>query len=139
MTIKTRHERHFNMLEKIAEAIEPVGQARLASLLVYKNDVVAVGYNQRKSHPFQSRFSHHAEAIYLHSETDCIKNALRHVSLDVLSKCTLYVLRVKRPDSNSSDFIRGAARPCKGCQAAIAQFGIKKVYYTTDCGGFECL
>lgn len=135
-----RHEKYFGILEKIAEAVEPVGKARLASMLVYKNDIVSVGYNQRKSHPFQQKFSHHEEAIYLHSETHCIKNALRHVSLDVLSKCTLYVLRVKRPHNHAeNDFIWGEARPCKGCQRAIAQFGIKKVYFTTDEGDFKCL
>ena len=128
------HQKYFNILEKIAEAVEPVAKQRLASLLVYKGEVIAVGYNKMKTHPFAKQFSKNASTEYLHAEVDCIKNALRHINVDMLSKCTMYVLRVKRPFGLPHNFMRGLSKPCCGCQRAIDQFGIKKVYFTTDIG-----
>lgn len=133
-----KNEKRWALLEKVAIAAEPVSRSRLAAMLVYKNDVIAIGYNKKKTHPMARRFQKHQEAIYLHAEVDCIKNALRLVEPDLLQKCTMYVLRIKRPDCNPKAFVRAMAKPCCGCQHAIEQFGIKKVYYTTD-EGFEIL
>jgi len=47
-------------------------------------------------------------------------------------------MRVKFEDTNAKKFVRGMSKPCEGCARAIAQFGIKKVYYTTE-EGFDYL
>ena len=133
-----KNEKRWALLEKVAIAAEPVRRSRLAAMLVYKNDVIAVGYNKKKTHPLAQRFQKHEEAIYLHAEIDCIKNALRIVEPEILQKCTMYVLRMKRPDRNPKTFVRAMSKPCCGCHHAIEQFGIKKVYYTTD-EGFDIL
>ena len=131
-------KKFWNILEKVAIAVEPASRQRMAAVLVHKNDVVAIGYNKMKTHPIAKRFQKHEEAIYLHAEIDCIKNALRVVDVDFLSKCTMYVLRLKRPENDHNKFVHGMAKPCCGCELAVDQFGIKKVYYTTD-EGFETL
>jgi deoxycytidylate deaminase len=133
---KMKHEKIWKILEKVAVATEPVSRQRLAACLVFKNEIIAVGYNKRKSHPIAKRFQKHEEAIYLHAEVDCIKNALRLYDEDVIAKSTMYVLRVKRPDDNHRTFIHGLAKPCCGCEHAIDQFNIKRVLYTTE-EGFE--
>lgn len=119
-------------------ANEPVSRARLAACLVYRNEVLAVGYNKQKTHPFQKRFAKHELAISIHAETDCIMNARKLYSDDVISKATMYVLRIKRPDEGSDQFVRAMAMPCKGCQRALVAFNISKVYYTTE-EGFDYL
>lgn len=129
-----KHNKIWNVLEKVAIATEPVSRQRLAACLVYKNEIIAIGFNKRKSHPIAKRFQKHEEAIYLHAEVDCIKNALRTYSEEIISKSTMYVLRVKRPDDNHNAFIRGLAKPCPGCQHAIDQFNVKRVFYTCDEG-----
>lgn len=126
--------RVWNILERVAIANEPVSRSRIAALLVHRNEIIAVGYNKMKSHPMAKRFQKHEEALYLHAEIDCIKNALRIVDVDYLSKCTMYVLRVKHPENDNKKFIRGMAKPCCGCAMAIETFGIKKVYFTTNEG-----
>ena len=131
-----KSEKIWKILEKVAIATEPVSRQRLAACLVYKNEIIAVGYNKNKTHPIAKRFQKHEEAIYLHAEVDCIKNALRIYDEDTIAKSTMYVLRVKRPDDNHREFIRGLAKPCCGCQHAIEQFNVKRVLYTTD-EGFE--
>ena len=89
-------------LSKIAEDLDKDMNrtgARHAAAVVYKNQIVAYGVNQNKSHPFHSRFSEHDDAIFLHAETDAIKNALRRISEDEMEKASLFVCRVKY-DSN---------------------------------------
>lgn len=132
-----KHEKYWKLLEKIAIASEPVARTRLAACLVYKNELLAVGYNKNKTHPIAKRFRKTEGAEYLHAEVDCIKNALRVYDPEILTKATLYVLRVKRPDDDHKAFVRGMAKPCCGCAHAIEQFGIKKVYFTTDEGYSE--
>lgn len=129
--------KYFNVLKRIAEDIEPVSRMRLAACLVYKNEVISIGTNKRKTHPFQRKFGKNSESIFLHAEIDCIINALKRVDKTVLEKSTLYVQRVKKKNSDSIHFINGMAKPCIGCQKAIAQFKIKEVFYTVDEKGFE--
>lgn len=133
----TKHEKYMNVLSKIAIAVEPVAQARISACLVYKNEIISFGINQRKSHPFQAKFGKNRDSIFLHAETDCIKNALKTISIKELEKCTLYICRVKYLDSTKSNFVFGLAKPCPGCFRAIVNFGITKVFYSTDGKGYE--
>ena len=141
-------DRFLSYLEKIAEAIPAAAhnrrgrvlRTRIAACVVYKNEIVSVGINQLKSHPFQAKFSRHEESIFLHAETDAIKNALKHIDVEQLSKSTLYVCRVKYDEHKSKKVqMRGMCKPCEGCQRAIATFNINKVVYTCDDGSHKYL
>ena len=48
------------------------------------------------------------------------------MNVDDLKHTVLYVCRVKRSGH------WGMSKPCEGCQRAILEFGIKKIFYTTD-------
>jgi deoxycytidylate deaminase len=134
-----KHTKFFKLLEKIATAVEPVASARLAAAVVLRGEVISVGINQRKSHPFQSRFGKNEDAIYLHAETDAIKNALKNISQEDLAKASLYVMRVKYADENKKKTMWGLSKPCSGCARAIATFGIQNVYYSKDDCGYAHL
>jgi len=129
-----KHSQIITLLQKVAESVEPVSRARLASCLVYKNEIISIGINRAKTHPFQKRFSSHEEAIFLHSENDAIYNALKRYDLETVSKSRLYVCRVKYADESKAFMVPAMAKPCMGCQRAIAQFNIKHVCYTTEEG-----
>ncbi len=137
--------KYLKHLEKIAEAVPSAAhnkeslRARLASCIVYKNEIISIGVNQLKSHPFQARFSKNVESIFLHSETDAIKNALKIISISELAKSTLYVCRVKYCDTKRRQMAWGLSKPCIGCQRAISTFNIKKVVYTCDEGDYKYL
>lgn len=133
--------KYFSYLEKIAAAIDPstINRVKFASCLVYKNEIVSIGVNKLKSHPFQSRFAKNSDAIFLHSETDCIKNALKIINTTELSKSSLYICRVKYHDESRRKHVWGLSKPCEGCQRAIATFGIKTVAYTCDGGNYKYL
>jgi len=126
-----RDSRIINNLFRLAQDIEPVKSSRLAACLILKNSVLGYGFSQMKSHPFQAEFAKNPDAIFLHAETDAIKNALKRASQDDVSKATLYIARAKI-DHRTRKWIYGMAKPCIGCARAIATFDISNVVYTLD-------
>jgi deoxycytidylate deaminase len=136
----SRHDRHIANLCIIAKDLSPVANASIAAAIVLNNRIVSYGNNSYKTHPFQKRYGKNGDAICLHSEIDAIFKSLKRISLKDLSMSTLYIARMKKDSAYSARDSWGNAKPCIGCQRAIANFGIKKVYFTTDENGiFECL
>jgi len=131
LIMNTRDDRIINNLFRLAQDIDPVKSSRLAACIVYKNTVMGYGFSQMKSHPFQAGFAKNEHAIFLHAETDAIKNALKRMTTEELSRSTLYIARAKRDDDNRN-WIYGLAKPCAGCTRAIATFDIQQVVYTLD-------
>lgn len=128
--MRPRDRKYIELLAKLASTVEPVRKARLAACLVRQNEIVSFGINQLKSHPFQARYSKNQDSIYLHAEIDCIKNALKCITVDELKRCTLYICRLKFEDTHRRRMIYGLARPCPGCAQAITSFDIRNVVYT---------
>lgn len=124
---------------KRAKSKPMVYRAKIVACIYHKNRLISVGENRMKSHPFQAKFSKHKESIYLHAETDAIKNALRHISVDELAKSEMYVARMKWNSGEKNFLKQGMAKPCAGCQMAISTFDISQVYYTLDDEGYDVL
>lgn len=108
---------------KIAEANPVQGLPQMAAVLFDKRHIAGVGLNSRKTDPFQKRFAKNPLSVCLHAEIACIKNALRHYSVDDLPRMTMVVARVKR------DGTSGSSKPCCGCARALIEFGINNVIY----------
>lgn len=136
---ENRDARFINLLSKVASDIVWEQQARLAACIVHKNEIVAFGVNESKTHPFQAKFGKNDSSIFLHAETSAIKNALKVLDDDQMSKSTLYVCRVKFADLKRKKLIFGLAKPCDGCVRCIHTFGIQKVIYSLDKEGFAML
>lgn len=137
----TKTSRYMNTLAKIAaDILNPVGgNARLAACVVYRNDIISFGINERKSHPFQARYGKNDEAVFLHAETSAIKNALKYITAQELEKSSLYICRIKFKDCHKKNVVFGLAKPCCGCFRCINTFNIREVYYTTNEQGVEKL
>jgi tRNA(Arg) A34 adenosine deaminase TadA len=116
----------------LASDHEATGNAKIVAAVVYKNQIISYGFNQLKSHPFIIPYQKNEDAIYLHAETDAIKNALKRITVDQLSKCDLFIIRAKQKSSTSNKIVYGIAKPCDGCAKCISTFGLKKVYYSTN-------
>lgn len=133
---RDKHQKHLDTLRKMARDVIPVGAARMAASLVYKNDIVAFGINSLKTHPIQAKYGQNPLSIHLHAEIDCIKNATRVIKPEDFEKTTLYVARMKFTEPHKLSMVQGIACPCVGCQKAIMSFGIPRVIYTLDDIGY---
>lgn len=130
----SRHTNYINDLFAIARDVTPVASARIAAFIVLNNSVISVGVNSVKTSPFQKRWGKNETAICIHAEISAIKNALKKIDTQSLKNTTMYIARAKKNGQKGKD-VFGLAKPCLGCQRAIAAFGIKKVYHTTDVHG----
>lgn len=99
-------------------------RARMCSLIIHRNNIKAVGFNQLKSHPLQAKYSPNPESIYLHAEIDAIKNYTYQYGNTGLDKCTLVVARVYKNGKPA------LARPCCGCWKAIEAFNLSDVIWS---------
>ena len=136
--MKNVNKEILKTLTKVAAA-NPNPTEKFAAAIVFRNRIVSVGLNSMKSHPLAAKYGKNEYAIFLHSEVAAIKNALREVEVDHLTKCDLYIVRVKKEQPFARNVIWGLAKPCIGCQRAIAEFGLKRVIYTCDGGDYEVM
>ena len=137
-----RDAQRMNNLFLIAQELpganrRPSGwQARIAAALYYKNEMIALGWNQARTSPFQAKYGSNPDAIFIHAEVHCIRQALRRYTQEELQsmKTTMYIMRAKKipVTRNRSRFIRGMSKPCPGCSGAILDFGINRVVYSLD-------
>lgn len=85
------------------------------------------GYNDGfHTHPLAKKFGHRYSAI--HSELAALKNFPHNI--DYLDKCTLINLRINKSNQLCM------SKPCIKCQAMLAVFGIKRIFYTDYFGNF---
>jgi len=131
----TKANHIFSLLEPVAE-LSDHPRYKMAAAIVQKNRVISFGYNRMKTDPLQARFAKNQDCIYLHAEIACIKNALRKLDVDNLRKTDLYVMRVRNNDDGTE---WAMSKPCEGCMRAIEEFGIRRVFYTTNPGEFATL
>jgi deoxycytidylate deaminase len=130
--ISRRDFRIMSFLRRNAIDLEPVKSSRIASAIAIKGNIVSLGYCSKRTHPFQKRFAKNPDAIYLHAETNAIRNSLNHMPPGDLQQATLYINRQKHPPHDNKAWVDGLAKPCAGCERAIIEFGLKRVVYTTE-------
>jgi deoxycytidylate deaminase len=124
----------------LACSTPPVSNAKVGAIIELRGREVGTGVNKNKSHPFAAKYGKNAESIYLHAETDAILNSLKYLDHpDELRKATIYIARARKVSTHDHRFIYGLAKPCLGCQRALATFGICDVVYTTDEQTWETL
>ena len=131
--LNRREKRIMDFLRRQAIDVEPVKSSRMAAAIVYKNNVISVGHNSRRTHPFQARYGKNPMAICMHAEINAIKNALNHLEVNDFKKTTIMIYRVKKQNGlRKAAWVDGMAKPCEGCARAIMEFGIKKIVYSTE-------
>lgn len=127
-----RHQRRLNDLFNLARDHSPQDLASVVSSIYIGNRLVSYGFNSRKTHPLQYKYSKNNNAVCIHAEIDAIRNALRFVHVDELKGASIYIARAKSPAPRKPKTLMGLAKPCSGCTRAIDAFGIRNVYYTED-------
>ena len=105
---------------------------KIVALIVVRNKIISLGYNQMKSHTFQKEFGKNNFSIYFHAETHAIYNALKVIDRQKLKQSSLYIARSKFSDQYRNTYIKGLAKPCDGCMKCITYYKIPNIYYTLD-------
>jgi len=97
-------------------AMNSVMNHKHGAVLVYKKNVIAVGYNYNLA-----SFSIHAEVAAI--------SQLKGRDKNILADCELYVVRIgPRKYDNALKY----SKPCANCQNYITKKCIKKTYYSTN-------
>lgn len=95
----------------------------LAAVLYKGGSSIRVCPNNNKHIAYRKKYFAHGEPSR-HAEM----NAIHGVPRDVVSKCSLIVVRL---DKNN---VLRSAKPCLACATALFDSGIKKVYYSSYSG-----
>lgn len=94
------------------------------SFLIKSGKIVHIGWNKKRTHPFNLQHPYHEGFVGLHSELDvCLKSGK-----DDLSGYEIVVIRVNRNDKLTM------SKPCNGCASVLKQFGIKDIWYSNNDG-----
>ena len=120
---------YFDKASKVAE-ISDFAKINIGCVAVYQGTIIWVGFNTNKTHPMQKKYNRYRNGENfipkLHAEINCL-NQLKHMNVN-FAKVKLYIYR------KCHDRPFGIARPCPSCMAAIKDFGIRDIYYTTNDG-----
>lgn len=108
--------------------------ARVGCVIVYKGTILAKGFNSDKTHTSQAHYNkwrYKEEGnTYLPSKIHSEIMALQKIQyLDIdFSKVHIYVYRETKAGKLA------LAKPCESCRAALKNFSIVNIHYTTPDG-----
>ena len=124
-----RDRKYFN-LAKLASEFSDYGRIKIGAVIVYKKNIISIGYNHKKSHPTQRRLNAYRFddkldkcKHFIHAEMSAIVNS--HYT--DLNGASIYVYRCNKEGIQN-------CRPCAACMKALKDKGIKTIYYTTANG-----
>lgn len=120
-------DRYFGFAKNASE-FGDYPRYKIGAVIVYKNQVISVGWNTTKENPIQKEYN-----IERGFNVESAKNSLHAEIHAIIKSKDLYVdwkkasIFVYREYKNG---IRALAKPCPACEKAIRDLGIKNVYYT---------
>lgn len=103
------------------------GENHVAAI-VFRKQIVSMGFNSKKTHPLQKKFAKNEHAIFLHAEIHAIIKAIAILGKNRLKECDIYVMRLSKDGE-----VRNS-KPCHGCSKAIKEYRFKNVFYTKEEG-----
>ena len=134
------NKRYFKFAREAAQWADYQGTRSapaIGAIAIYKGSFVAEAWNTNKTSPLQARYN-----VYrfrdsetpdkAHAESNLIQR-LRWKFGDNIKwdKVEIYLYREYKDGSLAP------SRPCPSCMALLKDYGIKKIYYTTEDGYVE--
>lgn len=130
LSIKLQNK-YFQLAKNVSTLSDFNKQYHIGCVVIYKNKVIADGYNTKRTSPTQKRYNK-----YRNFNEETINNGALHAEIMALTRCkemsvdwNKVYLFVYREHKNGN---RAISRPCLACMNAIKDRGIKKIYYTGD-------
>lgn len=132
--------RFFNLAKNSSEMSDyNKKNIHIGAVIVYKNRVIANGYNTNKTSPIQYKYNKYREMNCsedreyiadshlpcIHAEMKCLIDT-KDMDID-WSKTSIFIYREHKG-------IQRMCKPCPSCEKALKDRGIKHIYYTTEKG-----
>lgn len=118
--IKPINRKHNKFLSTAAEVAEKSTMLhKHGAVVVYKNNIIATGYNYMCSH-MNDNFSVHAEVAAI--------SQLFHEK-QLLEECDIYVVRIA---SSVFDNCLKNSKPCLSCTKFINKYHLRNTYFSTS-------
>lgn len=107
-------------MEKAAEiALNSDMQQKHGAVIVYKNTIIATGFNYICDYMYNN-YSIHAEVAAI---------SQLFYNKKILEYCDIYVVRIAPAFNNS---FRNS-KPCRNCTNFIKKYNLRNTYYSCDC------
>jgi deoxycytidylate deaminase len=135
--ITNRDLKYFKIAKDISR-LSDFKQTKIGAILVYKKDILSVGFNSNKTSPIQKRFNQYREfdnpenAIHkVHAEISCIDKIPYYAYENEfdLGKATIYIYR-----EHKNTHTYACSFPCPACMEAIKQAKIGRIVSTIENG-----
>jgi len=118
--LKMINKKHQLFLQEAGEiALKSNMQQKHGAVVVYKNKILATGYNERCDHM--------SENFSIHAEIAAISKLFYNKKL--LESCDIYVVRVAGAEY---DNCLKNSKPCKSCSNFIKKHNLRNIYYSTN-------
>lgn len=114
----SRRQRFAKIALQLAAETDHDVTHQMCAVVVSKNRVLGVGYNQPKTHPISSGTPQNQLHAEMAAVLSCAEGAAEGAEI--------YVARSK-PSGKP-----GLARPCEVCQGVLRRFGIRRAFYTIN-------
>ena len=116
-------------LARSASLKSDFGRCETGAVAIYGNKVLAIGWNSNKTSSLQAKYNSRTRGFdgnkyksSVHAEM-MVVNKIKYLDVD-FSQVRVFVWRGKTDPMMS--------RPCKACEKALRDLGIKKVFYSGD-------
>ena len=133
-------ERYFKFAREASMRATYTGSHRFSPMIgacaIYKGAIVATAWNTNKTSPLQARYNVYRFNADTPDKAHAAASLIQRLrwkfgdSID-WSKVHVYLYREYK------DGHLAPSRPCPACMAMLRDFGIKKIYYTTEDGYAE--
>lgn len=118
--LKIVNKKHQLFLQEAGEiALKSNMQQKHGAVVVYKNKIIASGYNERCDYM--------NENYSIHAEVSAISKLFYNKKL--LELCDIYVVRNA---GASFDNCLKNSKPCKSCTNFIKKYNLRNIYYSTS-------
>jgi|WetSurMetagenome_2_1015567.scaffolds.fasta_scaffold95144_6 deoxycytidylate deaminase len=127
----SKHLRYLNFARNVAK-LSDYKQHHIGSLLVYRKQIISIGYNTNKESPLQKEYNRYRNLVQddvkhkIHSEILCLHRANK-LEID-FEDCILYIFREHK------NGVWALARPCNACFSLIKDLSIRTICYSTENG-----
>lgn len=108
-------QKFFNKAKALSKQ-SSVSDYKLGCVIVKRNRIIGMGYNEHKTDP-----NSNVKYKTIHAEFKAIKSV---VNIKDLKGSTIYVYR------ETKNGVPACSKPCSCCELLIKMFGIKNVYHT---------